>query len=172
MGVLLVLVTLVSTFFTSFHASDLVLNEPTEYSYTGVSPNLGYAIPHNPIYVMKMDGKKVFCVESGIFTTTDGGYIPESYISPKKDILSKITYYGYTNTSQYHYDYVVTQVIILEELGDQYVSSTIPNYQQRKAEIMAMINRHDTLPSWHNQEVKVTVGESVTLAIQTVFLVE
>ena len=26
---------------------------------------------------MKMDGKKVFCVESGIFTTTGGGYIPE-----------------------------------------------------------------------------------------------
>ncbi|MCC0692775.1 MULTISPECIES: hypothetical protein [unclassified Clostridioides] len=55
----------------------MVLNEPTEYSYTGVSPHLGYAITHNPIYVMKMDGKKVFCVESGIFTTTGGGYIPE-----------------------------------------------------------------------------------------------
>lgn len=54
--------------------------------------------------------------------------------------------------------------MIWEELGDQYVSSTIPNYQQRKAEIMAMVNRHDTLPSWHNQEVKVTVGESITLA--------
>ncbi|MDI0265038.1 prealbumin-like fold domain-containing protein [Clostridioides difficile] len=26
---------------------------------------------------MKMDGKKVFCVESGIFTTTGGCYIPE-----------------------------------------------------------------------------------------------
>ncbi|CWU72985.1 LPXTG cell wall anchor domain-containing protein [Carnobacterium divergens] len=164
---IMVLVTICGTFFTSstsVHASDLVLNEPTAYSYTGVSPHLGYAITHNPIYVMKMDGKKVFCVESGIFTTTGGGYIPESYISPKKDILSKIAYYGYTNTGQSHYDYVVTQVMIWEELGDQYVSSTIPNYQQRKAEIMAMVNRHDTLPSWHNQEVKVTVGESITLA--------
>lgn len=59
---------------------------------------------------MKMDGKKVFCVESGIFTTTGGGYIPEEYVSAKKDILSKIAYYGYTNTSKSHYDYAVTQI--------------------------------------------------------------
>lgn len=26
-----------------------------------------------------------------------------------------------------------------------------------------MVNKHDTLPSWHNQEVTVTVGESITL---------
>lgn len=163
---IMVLVTVCGTFLTSstsVSASELVLNEPTEYSYTGVSPHLGYAITHNPIYVMKMDGKKVFCVESGIFTTTGGGYIPESYIAPKKDILSKIAYYGYTNTSQSHYDYVVTQVMIWEELGDQYISSTIPNYHQRKAEIMAQVNSHDTLPSWNNQEASVTVGESITL---------
>ncbi|MBH6948358.1 Cys-Gln thioester bond-forming surface protein [Clostridioides difficile] len=163
---IMVLVTVCGTFLTnptSVSASELVLNEPTEYSYTGVSPHLGYAITHNPIYVMNMDGKKVFCVESGIFTTTSGGYIPESYIAPKKDILSKIAYYGYTNTSQSHYDYVVTQIMIWEELGDQYISSTIPNYHQRKAEIMAMVNSHDTLPSWNNQEVQVTVGDSITL---------
>lgn len=53
--------------------------------------------------------------------------------------------------------------MIWEELGDQYISSTIPNYHQRKAEIMAMVNSHDTLPSWNNQEVSVTVGESITL---------
>lgn len=163
---IMILVTVSGTFLTnstSISASELVLNEPTQYSYTGVSPHLGYQITHNPIYVMKMDGKKVFCVESGIFTTTVGGYITESYISLKKDILSKIAYYRYTNTSQSHYDYGVTQVMIWEELDDKYISSTIPNYHQRKAEIMAMVNSHDTLPSWNNQEVSVTVGESITL---------
>lgn len=77
---IMVLVTVCGTFLTnptSVSASELVLNEPTEYSYTGVSPHLGYAITHNPIYLMKMDVKKVLCVESGIFTTTGGGYIPE-----------------------------------------------------------------------------------------------
>lgn len=105
---IIVIVTVCGTFLTnstSVSASELVLNEPNEYSYTGISPHLRYAITHKPIYVMKMDGKQVFCVESGIFTTTGGGYIPESYIAPKKDILSKITYYVY----------VVTQLMIWEE---------------------------------------------------------
>lgn len=53
--------------------------------------------------------------------------------------------------------------MIWEELGDQYRSSTIPRYQQRKAQIMDMVNHHDFLPSWHNPEAKVTVGESITL---------
>lgn len=162
---IMVLVTICGTFLTnstSVSASELVLNEPTEYYYTGYSPNVGHSITHN-IYVLKMDGKKVFCIESGILAYGGEGHIPETYISSKKDILSKIAYYGYTNTSQSHYDYVVTQVMIWEELGDQYISSTIPNYNQRKAEIMAMVNSHDTLPSWNNQEVSVSVGESVTL---------
>lgn len=166
LGILMVTMTIISTLFASsstVHASDLVLNEVTGYSYTGVSPHLGYAITHDPLFIMKVDGKVVFCVESGIFTTSGGGYVPETYIDSKKDLLSKIAYYGYTNTSQTGYDYAVTQVMIWGELGDQYVSSSIPNYEQRKAEIMAQVNRHDTLPSWHNQGVTVQVGKSVIL---------
>lgn len=162
---IMVLVTICGTFLTnstSVSASELVLNEPTEYYDTGYSPNVGHSITHN-IYVLNMDGKKVFCIESGILANGGEGHIPETYISSKKDILSKIAYYGYTNTSQSHYDYVITQVMIWEELGDQYISSTIPNYHQRKAEIMAMVNSHDTLPSWNNQKVSVTIGESITL---------
>lgn len=69
----MVAMTIISTLFASsstVHASDLVLNEVTVYSYTGVSPHLGYAITHDPLYIMKVDGKVVFCVESGIFTTS------------------------------------------------------------------------------------------------------
>ncbi|WP_086445497.1 SpaA isopeptide-forming pilin-related protein [Candidatus Enterococcus lemimoniae] len=167
LGVLMVAMTIISTLFASLstvHASDLVLNEVTGYSYTGVSPHLGYAITHDPLYIMKVDGKVVFCVESGIFTTSGGGYIPETYIDRKKDLLSKIAYYGYTNTAQSGYDYAVTQVMIWGELGDKYISSSIPNYEKRKAEIMAQVNRHDTLPSWHNQEVSVQVGKPLTLS--------
>lgn len=82
-----------------------------------------------------MDGKKVFCVESGVPANSGDGYIPEFYISSKKELLSKIAYYGYTATDQTHYDYVVTQVMIWEELGDQYQSSTIPNYQAKKPKL-------------------------------------
>ncbi|MHC5215954.1 SpaA isopeptide-forming pilin-related protein [Enterococcus sp. LJL128] len=161
----LAVLTIVTTFFTSappVFASSLNLDEPTKYHYTGVSPNTGYAMTQN-IYVLKMDGKKVFCIESGIVANSGEGYTPEAYINAKKDKLSKIAYYGYTNTGQSHYDYAVTQVMIWEELGDQYQSTTIPNYQQRKNEILAMVNRHDTLPSWNGQEVTIKVGDSITL---------
>ncbi|WP_429974842.1 SpaA isopeptide-forming pilin-related protein [Enterococcus sp. DIV0840c] len=163
--VLMVCVTIISTLFTSSiptFASSLSLDEPTNYYYTGISPNTGYAMTHN-IYVLKMDGKKVFCIESGIVANGGEGYTPESYINTKKDKLSKIAYYGYTITNQSHYDYAVTQAMIWEELGDQRQSTTIPNYDQRKAEIMALVNRHDTLPSWNGQTVTVKVGDSVTL---------
>jgi LPXTG-motif cell wall-anchored protein len=163
--VLMVCVTFISTFFTSSmptFASSLNLDEPTNYYYTGVSPNTGYAMTHN-IYVLKMDGKKVFCIESGVIANGGEGYTPETYIHAKKDKLSKIAYYGYTMTSQSHYDYAVTQAMIWEELGDQLQATTIPKYQQRKAEIMALVNRHDTLPSWNGQTVSVKVGDSVTL---------
>ena len=53
--------------------------------------------------------------------------------------------------------------MIWENLGDVYHSSTVPNYQQRKAEIMALVNKHDTLPSLHNQEVTATVEDTLTL---------
>ncbi len=144
-------------------ASSLSLDDPTIYTYTGVSPQLGVPYTHKSIYVLKVDGKEVFCVESGILATEGEGYLPEDYIDAKKDKLAKIAYYGYTNTNQTHYDYAVTQVMIWEELGDQYISSNIPNYHERKAEIMALVDKHDTLPSWNNQEVNVSVGESITL---------
>ncbi|MGX7149230.1 hypothetical protein [Enterococcus ureasiticus] len=129
----MIIATLISSFLgtgTIAKASDLVLDEVTGYSYTGVSPHLSYAITHDPFYIMKVDGKKVFCVESGILADTGGGYIPEAYVNAKKDILSKITYYGFTMTSQSNYNYTVIQIMIWEELGDQYISSTIPNYEQ------------------------------------------
>lgn len=160
------MLTIVTTFMTStptVFASELALDEETGYQYTGVSPNTGYAINHN-IYVLKMDNKKVFCVESGIPVNSGEGYIPEAFVNSKKDKLSKIAYYGYTMTGQTHYDYAVTQVMIWEELGDQYQSSTISDYQKRKAEIMELVNRHDTLQSCHDKEVSVKVGESITLA--------
>ncbi|MDT2816148.1 hypothetical protein [Vagococcus carniphilus] len=89
-NVLMVLMTLLGTFFTStvsVKASSLSLNEMTSYSYTGHSPNVGYVMTHQ-IYVLKMDGKKVFCIQSGIPTSSGEGYIPEIYISSKKEKLS------------------------------------------------------------------------------------
>ncbi|OFI46053.1 hypothetical protein BG262_06095 [Floricoccus penangensis] len=52
---IMVLVTICGTFLTnstSVSASELVLNEPTGYYYTGVPVHLGYPLTQN-IYVLK-----------------------------------------------------------------------------------------------------------------------
>ena len=90
----MVLVTLCGTLFSNVlpvHASSLNLDEPTQYYYPGVSPNTGYAITHD-VYVLKMDGKKEFCIESGVPANSGEGYVPETYVNEKKDLLSKIAY--------------------------------------------------------------------------------
>lgn len=61
---------------------------------------------------MKVNNKIVFCVEPGIKTASGRGYILEEYINSKRDILSKIAYYRYTDTNQSKYDYALTQIIL------------------------------------------------------------
>ncbi|TYV61104.1 LPXTG cell wall anchor domain-containing protein [Listeria monocytogenes] len=162
---IMILVTLCGTLFSGVlpvHASSLALDEQTGYSYTGISSNTGYTMTHS-VYVLKMDNKKVFCIESGIPANSGEGYVPEAYVNAKKDLLAKIAYYGYTATGKTHYDYAVTQIMIWEQLGDQYVSSTIPNYHQQKAKIMSLVNRHDMLPSFNGKTISVNVGDNITL---------
>ncbi|EIF6296569.1 Cys-Gln thioester bond-forming surface protein [Clostridium perfringens] len=158
---IMVFITIITTILTSsvsVYASELDMSEHTGFNYLGISPITGRKINHN-IYRMKMDNKVVFCVEPGIKTASGGGYISEEYINSKKDILSKIAYYGYTDTNKSKYDYALTQIIIWEELGDKFISTTLPNYHKRKAEIL----RHNILPSWNNEKVAVKSGETIEL---------
>lgn len=161
---LTLLITLSSVFISTspIHASSNLKLEATGYTYTGTSPNTGTVINHK-IFKMNMDGKYVFCIESGIYTSGGGGYIPENFNSSKKDLLSKIAYYGYTMTDKTDYDYAVTQIMIWGELGDKFINTNVPNYQQRKSEIMALVNGHNTLPSWTNKEYSVEAGKSITI---------
>ncbi|WP_415345540.1 SpaA isopeptide-forming pilin-related protein [Clostridium perfringens] len=162
---IMVFITIITTILTSsvsVYASELDMSEHTGFNYLGISPITGRKINHN-IYRMKMDNKVVFCVEPGIKTSSGGGYISEEYINSKKDILSKIAYYGYTYTNKSKYDYALTQIIIWEELGDKFISTTLPNYHKRKAEILEKVNKHNILPSWNNEKVAVKSGETIEL---------
>ncbi len=145
------------------HANTLELDEKTSYSYVGYSSMVGRTVDNSPIYIMKIDGKRVFCVESGVLANSGTGYVSEKYVAAKKEILSKIAYYGYTLTNKTELDYATTQVMIWEELGDNLSSTDIPNYQTRKAAILKKVEKHDTLPSWNSQTVNVTAGTTTTL---------
>lgn len=162
---IMVFITIITTILTSsvsVYASELDMSESTGFNYVGISPITNKKINHK-IYRMKVDGKTVFCIEPGIATSSGGGYVSEEYIDSKKDILSKIAYYGYTDTSQSKYDYALTQIIIWEELGDKFISTTLPNYHKRKAEILAKVNRHNILPSWNKQDIEIKSGETIEL---------
>ena len=77
---------------------------------------------------MKVDGKTVFCIEPGIATSSGDGYVSEEYIDSKKDILSKIAYYGYTDTNQSKYYYALTQIIIWEKLNEKITTMTTDKF--------------------------------------------
>lgn len=141
---------------------DLVV-EPLNYYYIGQSPYLDEPETYDPLCMTIVDGKKTFCIQSHVPTYTSGGYVSEVYTAPNKDLLSKIVYYGYTNTNQTDYDYAVTQFMIWGELGDEYIDSDVPNYLERKAEIMEMVNKHSTIPSFSNQSFSLEAGKSFTI---------
>lgn len=161
---LLVLVTVVASFFNTSktaYASNMTMDK-TGYSYTMKSSITGQQM--NDFYwKLHIDGKRVFCVELGIYAYNGDGYTGSEFTSSKKALLSKIAYYGYTQTGKTDYDYAVTQTMIWEEVGNQYLSSTLPNYAQRKAEIMKAVNAHDQLPSWENESYALRTDEILTL---------
>ncbi|MEK8193806.1 SpaA isopeptide-forming pilin-related protein [Clostridioides difficile] len=162
---IMVFITIITTILTSsvsVYASELDMSEQTGFNYLGISPITGRKINHN-IYRMKMDNKIVFCVDPGIKTASGGGYVSEEYINSKKDMLSKIAYYGYTDTERTKYDYALTQIIIWEELGDKFISTTLQNYHKRKSEILAKVNKHNILPSWNKQDITIKSGETIEL---------
>lgn len=143
-------------------AETLSLDTHTGYNYTGVNAK-GKTIIDTNLSRMKLDGADVFCIEHGEYATGGDVYNSATYNGSHKDMLSKIAYFGFTNTNQTNYDYVVTQVMIWEVLGDKYQSSTIPNYVKRKGEIMNLVNRYNTDPSFANKTYTVNVGETLII---------
>lgn len=46
-------------------------------------------------------------------------------------------------------------------MGDDFISTTVPEYHKRKAEIMEKINKHNILSSWNNEEITVKRREII-----------
>ena len=159
---LLVLITVLTPALDVF-AGTMSLAERTGYTYVGYSPLVNRVVNHGGIFVMRMDGRVVFCIESGIPVFDGVVYVPEEFVYERRDRLAQIAFHGFTNTAQTHRDYAITQIMIWQELGDIYVSSNIPNFEQRRNEILALVDRHEVRPSWNNNEVTVIAGRSVTL---------
>ncbi|EUJ40627.1 cell wall surface anchor family protein (LPXTG motif) [Listeria weihenstephanensis FSL R9-0317] len=143
-------------------AASLQLDE-TGYNYTGISFTHGKKLENKIIWNMKMDGADVFCVDSGAHANTETGYNPETYVSDKKDLLSKIAYYGFSQTDQSYKEFATTQLLIWEVLGEQLEWTSLPNYWSDREVILAKVEKHDTQPSWDNQTITLIEGQELVL---------
>lgn len=114
------------------------------------------------IYLIKADNEPVFCIEHGVIINGGSGFTPSEMTSAEKERLSLIAYYGYQLNPTVE-NYGITQHIIWQEYGDTLISTQIPNYEQRKAEILSKVDRHSMKPSFQGQTIELNVGESVTL---------
>lgn len=114
------------------------------------------------IYMIKADEEPVFCIEHSVIINGGSGFTPSEMTSAEKERLSLIAYYGYQLNPTVE-NYGITQHIIWQEYGDTLISTQIPNYEQRKAEILSKVDRHRTKPSFQDQTIELNVGESITL---------
>lgn len=114
-------------------------------------------------HMMTIDGSPAFCIEHGIPVTAPGeGFEPSELSIPEKDRLALIAYYGY-QTNPNALTYTITQHIIWETLGNELLTTQVPNYQAEKQRILNQVNAHHTKPSFNNQRIELNVGDSITL---------
>lgn len=113
--------------------------------------------------MMTVDGNPAFCIEHGIPLTEPGaGFEPSELSIPEKDRLALIAYYGY-QTNPNALTYTITQHIIWETLGNELLTTQVPNYQAEKQRILNQVNAHNIKPSFDKQTIELNVGESITL---------
>ncbi|MBC1406764.1 MSCRAMM family protein [Listeria innocua] len=151
--------------FQPFNAMAAALRlDETGYFYTGISFTNGQKLENKDIWNMKMDGKNVFCIDSAVPANTEDGYSAETYIGEKKDLLSKVAYYGFTQSDQSYKNFATTQLLIWEVLGEQLEWTSLPNYWSERDVILAKVRKHDTQPSWDTQTITLIEGQEFVQA--------
>lgn len=114
------------------------------------------------VWMKRVDGVPAFCIEHGVSLTPGSDFQPSELTIAEKDRLSLIAYYGYQQNPT-NDNYGMTQFMVWQELGDQLISTNLPNYEARKNEVLAEVNRHNLKPTFNGQTVELNVGDSITL---------
>ncbi|CAK20185.1 SpaA isopeptide-forming pilin-related protein [Listeria welshimeri] len=116
----------------------------------------------NGVHMIKADNQPAFCIEHGVLLNGGSGFEPSELNSAEKERLSLISYYGY-QISPTMENYGITQNIIWEEFGDTLLTTQLPNYTNRKNEILAKVANYKIKPSFANQNITLNLGDSITL---------
>jgi LPXTG-motif cell wall-anchored protein len=114
------------------------------------------------VHIIKADNQPAFCIEHGVLLNGGSGFEPSELNNAEKERLSLISYYGY-QISPTMENYGITQNIIWEEFGDTLLTTQLPNYADRKNEILTKVANHKIKPSFADQTITLNVGDSVTL---------
>lgn len=114
------------------------------------------------IKMKRVDGVPTFCIEHGVSITPGSDFQPSELTIAEKNRLSLISYYGYQQNPT-NDNYAITQFMIWQELGDQLISTNLPNYEARKNEVLAKVNRHNVKPTFNGQTIELNVGDSISL---------
>lgn len=114
------------------------------------------------VFMKRVDGTTAFCIEHGVDLTPGSGFEPSELTIAERDKLSLIAYYGY-QTNPTALNYTVVQHMVWEELGDQLLTTNVPNYAGLKNEILSKVSRHNAKPSFDGQTIELNVGDSITL---------
>lgn len=161
-GVLTVMIAFFITPITAFAAS-VNYEKIGDYVSTWHVASLGgLHWTDNGVHMIKADNQPAFCIEHGVLLNGGSGFTPSELNSTEKERLSLISYYGY-QISPTMENYGITQNIIWEEFGDTLLTTQLPNYVNRKNEILAKVANHKIKPSFANQNITLNVGDSITL---------
>lgn len=169
-AVLLSFLTIMAAFFiapTSGEAATVNYTKVADYVSTWyIKSENGLHWTDEGIYMIKADNEPVFCIEHSVVLNGGNGFTPSELTSAEKERLSLIAYYGYQLNPTVE-NYGTTQHVIWQEFGDTLLSTQVPNYEARKAEILSKVDRHSVKPSFQNQTIELNVGVSVTLTDST-----
>lgn len=162
MGVLIVMIAFFITPITSLAA--LVNYEKIgDYVSTWHIASLGgLHWTDDGVHMIKADNQSAFCIEHGVLLNGGSGFEPSELNSAEKERLSLISYYGY-QISPTKENYGITQNSIWEEFGDTLLTTQLPNYANRKNEILAKVVNYKIKSSFVNQNITLNVGDSITL---------
>ena len=160
------ILTMLATFFIApmkTQAATVGWTEGPSYVSTWLVKSLGglhWTDEH--IYMIKADNEPAFCVDHGTILSGGTDFSPSELTGNERERLSLIAYYGY-QIDPNDVNYGITQNIIWQEYGDELLSTQLPDYDKKKAEILSKVDRHSVKPSFHNQTIELNVGESITL---------
>lgn len=116
-------------------------------------------------FLLEMDKDAAFCVNPQTEVIDGGGYSESEFNSSLGRELSIIAYEGFyknRNKSDVKNYRFATNLMIWERMGWNVTASGF-DYAKYKTAIQKSIDKHSTKPSFHNNNITLNVGESITL---------